>query len=60
MKSNLKIILIYVILIGVLIAASASIWNSIPQDKVLYSDIREYFVKEQVKSFVIKDDELIS
>ena len=59
MKSNLKIILIYVILIGVLIAASASIWNSIPQDKVLYSDIREYFVKEQVKSFVIKDDELI-
>ena len=55
MKSNLKIVLIYVVLIGVIILATASLWNTIPSEEILYSDIRAYFVKEQVKSFVIKD-----
>ena len=42
MKSNLKIVLIYVVLIGVIILATASLWNTIPSEEILYSDIRAY------------------
>ena len=47
MKSNLKIVLIYVVLIGVIILATASLWNTIPSEEILYSDIRAYFVKSR-------------
>ena len=33
MKSNLKIVLIYVVLIGVIILATASLWNTIPSEE---------------------------
>ena len=55
MKSNLRIILIYVVLIGIIVAATASLLGSYPKEEISYSDIRSYFVKEQVKSFRIKD-----
>ena len=58
MKSNFKIGIFYIVLIGVIIFAAATIFTGLPSDELVYSDIRGYFVREEVKSFVIDEDTL--
>jgi len=58
MKSNLKIILIYVLLIGIIIAATASLLGPTQSEELTYSDIRQLFIDEKVKSFKLEDNVL--
>ena len=43
MKSNLKIILLYLVLIGVIIFVVAQLFTATQADKLVYSDILTYF-----------------
>lgn len=54
MKKNLRIIIIYVVLIGIIVAVTASLYGSVPKEEQTYASIRSYFVREQVRSFEIK------
>ena len=47
MKNGFKIAIFYIVLIGIILIATASLWNSIPQDKLNYSNVVDYFVNEQ-------------
>lgn len=55
MKSNLKVIIFYVVLIGVILIASAALWKSMPSEEITYSDVIRLFKSEQVVEFVIDD-----
>ena len=55
MKNNLKVILFYVVLIGVILIATAGIFNSVQPEKLVYSDIVTMFKSGQVKSFEIDE-----
>ncbi len=55
MKSNLKIILFYVVLIGVILAATSVLFSDTQQTKISYSDIISYFEQEKVESFVVDE-----
>ena len=54
-KKNFRIIIIYALLIAMIVAITASLYNSVPKEKQTYATVRSYFVKEQVRSFEIKD-----
>lgn len=54
MKKNFKIIIIYVVLIGIILAVTASLYGSVPKEEQTYASVRSFFVKEQVRSFEIK------
>ena len=58
MKKNFKIGIFYVLLIAVIIFASASLLSGTKEDELMYSDIRSYFTNEQVQSFIIDEDVL--
>ena len=60
MKSNLKIILFYLVLIGVIIFVVAQLFSTTQADKLVYSDIVTYFEQEQVSSFVVNEDYLLT
>jgi len=60
MKSNLKIILFYLVLIGVIIFVVAQLFSTTQADKLVYSDIVTYFEQEQVSSFVVDEDYLLT
>lgn len=53
MKSNHKILIFYVVLIGVVLLSTAAIFGNAPGEKIIYSDIYDLFREEQVKSFEI-------
>ena len=56
MKSRFKIAIFYVVLFAVIILAAASLWRSIPQEKLVYSDIIELFRNEKVQQFEVDED----
>ena len=56
MKNGFKIAIFYIVLIGIILIATASLWNSIPQDKLNYSNVVDYFVNEQVKEFTVDEN----
>lgn len=56
MKNSLKIAIFYIVLIGIIIVATASLWKSIPQESLIYSDVIELFQTERVKRFQIDED----
>ncbi len=58
MKNNFKIGIFYILLIGIIVFATASLFTGAPQEELMYSDIRSYFTKEEVKSFIIDEDVL--
>ena len=58
MKNNFKIGIFYILLILVIIFATASLFAGMPKEELMYSDIRSYFTNEEVKSFVIDKDVL--
>ena len=43
MKNSFKIAIFYIVLIGILIVATASLWNSVPTDSLLYSQVVDLF-----------------
>ena len=53
MKSNLKIILFYLVLIAVIIFFVAQVFTTTQADKLVYSDIVTYFEQEQVSAFMV-------
>jgi ATP-dependent metalloprotease FtsH len=55
MKSNLKVIIFYVVLIGVILISCAVLWRSMPSEEITYNDVITYFETEQVKKFTIDD-----
>ncbi len=58
MKNNFKIGIFYVVLIAVIVFATASLFSGMPEEELKYSDIRGYFNREEVKEFVIEKDVL--
>lgn len=55
MKSSLKVIIFYVVLIGVILIASAALWQSMPSEEIKYSDVVTLFKEERVVQFQIDD-----
>ena len=51
MKGNIKIIIFYVVLIGVILVAVATLLGGIQKEDLKYSDIVAMFKSEQVKAF---------
>ena len=56
MKSNLKHAIFYIVMIGMIIIAATTLWQSFPTDDVAFSDVIEMFEGERVKSFVVEQD----
>ena len=56
MKSNLKHAIFYIVMIGMIIIAATTLWQSFPADDVAFSDVIEMFEGERVKSFVVEQD----
>ena len=53
MKSHLKTILFYVLLIGVIVAVVATIFRGTEEEKLVLGDVVGYFEEDRVVSFVI-------
>ena len=60
MKSNLKIAIFYILLIGVIILTSTALLQNIPTENVTYSDVIDLFESEKVKKFIVEDDDTIT
>ena len=60
MKGNLKVIVFYVLLIGVILFAVSSLYGSYSNTELQYSDIRNLFESEQVKSFRVDTDSVLT
>ncbi len=56
MKKSAKNILIYLIFLAVIIFATAAVWSNVPTKDVQYSNIREHFIKEEVKRFTVDEN----
>ncbi|MBR4205186.1 MAG: ATP-dependent zinc metalloprotease FtsH [Clostridia bacterium] len=56
MKHGFKIALFYIILIAVILVATASLWKSVPQEKLVYSRVIELFRDEKVEQFEVDED----
>ena len=56
MKNSIKVIIFYVVLIAIVLFASSVVFDTVEQEKTQYSDIIEYFVNEQIDSFVLTSD----
>ncbi len=56
MKNHLKTILFYVLLIGVIIAVVAVIFQGTTTEKLVLGDVVSYFEADRVVSFVIDED----
>ncbi|MBR6725853.1 MAG: ATP-dependent metallopeptidase FtsH/Yme1/Tma family protein, partial [Clostridia bacterium] len=54
-KNNFKSIIFYVVLIGIIVVATASIFNTMQRDELVYSDIVTMFKSGEVKSFEIDE-----
>jgi len=60
MKNGLKTALIYIALIAVVLFATSSLWSSIPEKDIVYSNVVELFKTEKVKEFKVdKNNKLI-
>jgi len=60
MKKSFKNALIYIVFIGIIIFAAAMLLDtSSDKDKTDYSDIKQYFYDEKVKSFVIDEHNVL-
>ncbi len=60
MKSNLKVIIFYIVLIGVIIFATAALFDSASGKDLAYSDIVKYFKEEKVIEFVVDGDNVLT
>jgi len=57
MKSNLKIIIFYIALIGIILIATAALLGNMQQDEIIYSysDVVDMFKRGEIKNFEIDD-----
>jgi len=55
MKGNLKLFVFYIVIIGIILIATAALLSNMQQDPMVYSEIVDLFVTEQVKIFEIDD-----
>jgi len=53
MKNGFKVAIFYIVLIGIILLATASLWGGVAKDDILYSDVIELFKTEQVKEFAV-------
>ncbi len=60
MKSNYKILIFYVVLIGLILVSTATLFGKQPGDEVIYSDIDKLFYEQQVKAFEIDKNNKIT
>ncbi|MBR4961862.1 MAG: ATP-dependent zinc metalloprotease FtsH [Clostridia bacterium] len=56
MKNSLKIAIFYIVLIGILIVATASLWGNIPEENLVFSQVVEMFRDERVRQFEVDED----
>lgn len=56
MKKNYKILIFYVVLIGVILVSTATLFGTNPGEEIMYSDIDRLFYEQQVKEFEIDSD----
>lgn len=56
MKNGLRIAIFYIVLIGVILIATASLWGTIPEEKLIYSEVVDLFKNEQVKQFEVDEE----
>ncbi len=59
-KSNLKVIIFYIVLIVVIVIATASLFSSVQDSDLSYRDVRDMFVDEKVKEFVVDGDNVLT
>ena len=59
-KNNLKIAIFYILLIVVIIIAASALAQSVPSEELTYSDVVQLFKNEQVKQFIIEDDNVLT
>ena len=60
MKNGLKIAIFYIVLIGIILIATASLWGTIPEEKLIYSEVVDLFKNEQVKQFEVDEENNLS
>ena len=60
MKNGLKIAIFYIVLIGIILIATASLWGTIPEEKLIYSEVVDLFRNEQVKQFEVDEENNLS
>ncbi|MCI8388407.1 MAG: ATP-dependent zinc metalloprotease FtsH [Clostridiales bacterium] len=60
MKSNYKIMIFYVVLIGVILIATAALFGNQAGEKIIYSDIDKLFYEQQVKEFEIDSNDRLT
>ncbi len=58
-KGTLKVIIFYVVLIGVLLIAITSILGSVKNDEYTYGEVVELFTSEQVKKCYVGNDNIL-
>ncbi len=59
MKSNRKLVLFYVVFIVAIILIGTFAVSDSSSEKLTYSDIKDYFYKEEVDSFVVDEDNVL-
>ena len=60
MKHNFKAIIFYIFLILIIVISVSTLLNNTQQEKLLYSDIVEYFKTDSVISFTVNEDYLLT
>ena len=60
MKHNFKAIILYIVLIAIVVISVSSLLGQTKQEKLIYSDIVEYFKTDSVVSFVVDEDYLLT
>ncbi len=55
-KGNFKIIIFYIVLIGIIIVSLSFMFNNQAAEPLKYSQVLEYFEDDRVKSFTIDED----
>ena len=60
MKHNFKAIIFYIFLIVIIVVSVSTLLNNTQQEKLLYSDIVEYFKTDSVISFTVNEDYLLT
>lgn len=56
MKNGIKVAIFYIVLIGIILISTASLWQSIPQETLVYSDVVDLFESEKVKQFEVDEE----
>ena len=60
-KSNFKVLIFYLVLIASIILAVAMMFNDqAPAEEPIYSEIVDYFKNDQVKAFVVDENDVIT